>query len=630
MSKRKERILLSMMIMGLLSVIGGSMAATAYTSASDYLYRVPVAVKNSSGSTYTGLACSQINASALITGSYMNTDASDYRVQQGTTFPLTSFLDSTSTSDACAWIPVKNLANGATEDFSIYMGNTTAPIDQVGVWGSASDIATVAYDSSLNQTTTLHVKASSVTVENGTATDIVKLGDSYTLGINSSGYAFAELNTYSSTTPVDQDQQDTEQTYSVSGDILGQTFTTSSAFSVTSIDIYTRYISGSGTQFYVGIYTVDGSGSPLASGLVGSRAAIEPGTSGSFSYKTASFSPGISLSASTQYAIAITNDQNGNEEHRWGYENSNVLAGGQLWWDTSPSGGTWSGSMDAGNANRDRTFRVHSVQTGSVSVVGSTNLADSVHDLEFDFSSNTLNLKVDGSSIGTATSSIGLSTVSDPLVIASRSTDGIRSIRRVEIGTSSADADNVLDLTFTADTLTKTQSGASANGNRWVYTVQDVSGSAQTASMTLVSSLTSIPSTVSPLAATASIAPRVGETTPDPWGISFNSSVADPVQNAFSKTDTYKWPMSVLQPSFSAGGLPLQLGAAVIAVVLALFMGGAALLLTRIPAMGMIAAVISAGLIVALTPLPNIILVMMAILGISVSLLIPRFWESTA
>ena len=632
MSKRKERILLSMMIMGLLSVIGGSMAATAYTSASDYLYRVPVAVKNSSGSTYTGLACSQINASALITGSFMNTDASDYRVQQGTTFPLTSFLDSTSTSDACAWIPVKNLANGATEDFSIYMGNTTAPIDQVGVWGSASDIATVTYDSSLNQSTTLHVKASSVTVENGTATDIVKLGDSYTLGINSSGYAFAELNTESSTTPVDQDQQDTEQSFGVGAgiDILGQTFTTSSALNVTSIDIYTRYISGSGSQFYVGIYTVDGTGSPLASGLVGSRVAFEPGTSGSFSFKTATFSPGISLSASTQYGVAITSDNSGDEVHRWGYENSNVLAGGALTYDTSPSGGTWSGNMDVVNASRDRTFRVHSVQTGSVSVVGSTNLADSVHDLEFDFSSNTLNLKVDGSSIGTATSSIGLSTVSDPLVIASRSTDGIRSIRRVEIGTSSADADNVLDLTFTPDTLTKTQSGASANANRWVYTVQDVSGSAQTASMTLVSSLTSIPSTVSPLAATASIAPRVGETTPDPWGISFNSSVADPVQNAFSKTDTYKWPMSVLQPSFSAGGLPLQLGAAVIAVVLALFMGGAALLLTRIPAMGMIAAVISAGLIVALTPLPNIILVMMAILGISVSLLIPRFWESTA
>ena len=86
----------------------------------------------------------------------------------------------------------------------------------------------------------------------------------------------------------------------------------------------------------------------------------------------------------------------------------------------------------------------------------------------------------------------------------------------------------------------------------------------------------------------------------------------------------------MIQPSFEAGGLPLQRGAAIIAATLALFMGGAALLLSRIPAVGMVAAMLTAGIVVSLSPLPNVILVMMAVLGISVSFLVPRFWESSA
>jgi hypothetical protein len=229
-----------------------------------------------------------------------------------------------------------------------------------------------------------------------------------------------------------------------------------------------------------------------------------------------------------------------------------------------------------------------------------------------------------------ATSSVGLIGVSSPLVIASRSSDGIRSIRRIEVGTSSNDADNAVDLSFTPFKLTKTQSGAAANGHRWVYTIADDSGNGRTASMTLNSNTTTVAATVAPLVTDNNVAPRVGETTPDPWGTSFGGAVASPVADAFSKTDTYRWPLSVVQPSFETGGLPLQLGAAIIAATLAVFMGGAALLLSKIPAIGMLAAMLAAGMVVSLSPLPNVILVMMAVLGISVSFLVPRFWESSA
>ena len=632
-SKRKERTMMALVLASMLTIIAGSMIATAYTSANHYPNRVPVSVKNTTGSTYTGLACAEVNAQSLIDGNFMNTDASDYRVQQGTTFPVASFLTATDTTDACAWLPMTALANNFTSDFNLRMGITTAPMDMVGVFGRAADIATVAYDASLNPSNQLHIKASSVTVTNGSSTHIVSLGTAYTMGINSSGYAFADMNTESSTTPVDQDQQDTEQSFGVGAgiDILGQTFTTGDSLNVTSIDVYVRYISGSGSQFYIGIYSVDGTGSPLASGLVGSRVTFEPGTSGSFSYKTATFSPAISLSAGTQYGVAITNDNSGDEVHRWGYENSNVLAGGALTYDTSPSGGTWSGNMDVVNAARDRTFRVNSVTTGQMTIVGSTSLTDELpHDLQLDFASNRATLSVDGVSIGSATSSVGLTTVSAPLVIASRSSDGIRSLRRIEVGTSSNDADNAVDLSFTPLTLTRTQSGAAANNHRWVYSILDEAGNGRTASITLNSNATTVAATLEPLVTNNNVAPRVGETTPDPWGTSFGGSVASPVADAFTKTDTYRWPMSVIQPSFEAGGLPLQLGAAIIAATLALFMGGAALLLSRIPAVGMVAAMLTAGIVVSLSPLPNVILVMMAVLGISVSFLVPRFWESSA
>ena len=630
-SKRKERTMMALVLTGMLTIIASSMIVTAYTSANHYPNRVPVSVKNTTGSAYTGLACAEVNAQSLIDGNFMNTDATDYRVQQGTTFPVASFLTATDTTDACAWLPMTALANNFTSDFNLRMGITTAPMDMVGVFGRAADIATVAYDASLNPSNQLHIKASSVTVTNGSSTHIVSLGTAYTMGINSSGYAFVDMNTESSTTPVDQDQQDTEQNLSVSGDILGQTFTTGDSLNVTSIDIYTRYISGSGTQFIVGIYSVDGSGSPLASGLVGSTAPIDLGTSGTFSYKTATFSPAISLSASTQFGVAITNNQAGDAVNRWGYENSNVLAGGALTYDTSPSGGTWSGAMDVVNTARDRTFRVNSVTTGQITIVGSTSLTDELpHDLQLDFASNTATLSVDNVSIGSATSSVGMTTVSAPLVIASRSSDGIRSLRRIEVGTSSNDADNAVDLSFTPFTLTRTQSGAAANGHRWVYSILDESGNGRTASITLNSNATTVAATVAPLVTNNNVAPRVGETTPDPWGTSFGGSVASPVADAFTKTDTYRWPMSVIQPSFDAGGLPLQLGAAIIAATLALFIGGAALLLSRIPAVGMVAAMIAAGLVVSLSPLPNVILVMMAVLGVSVSFLVPRFWESSA
>ena len=628
-SKRKNNMLVATVLFGMLSVIAGALTVTAYTSPDHYPYRIPVSVLNSTGASYTGMTCAKVNAEQLVIGGFMNTDASDYRAQQGVNFPIKTFLTSTSTTDACAWLPMKNVTNNFAQDFNIYTGITTAVMDQYGVWGSASDYASVTYDASLNPSNKLHIKASSVTVE--TSTDIVNLGTSYQLGVNSSGYAYVQINDAGTSAVVEQTLQDAEQTLSVGGDILAQTFTIGgSSVSVTSVDIYTKYVSGSGTQFQVGIYGVDGSGSPLSTALVGSRANIGLGTNTSYSYSTATFSPAISLSASTQYGIAVTHDASGDEVHRWGYKNSDVLAGGKRWYDTSPSGGTWSGAMDADNPTRDRTFKVFK-SVNPITIVGSSSVADGMHDYEVNLAANVLDLKIDGVVIGTATVDVPLSTVTADLKIASRSTDGIRSMKRLEIGTSAADADNELDLTFTPFTLTRTQAGIPAYGHRWVYSISDVSGSAQTASLRLVSNTTTVDATLSPLSLNQlSTAPIPIDESLDPWGTSFGGSIASPVSDAFGGTVGYKWPLKVVQPSFDYGGLPLALAAAFLACVFAIFFGGAALLLTKIPAFGMIGALMGAVPVVWITPLPNVLMIMMFSLTLIIGFLMPRFWESSA
>tara|TARA_A100001037_G_scaffold298660_1_gene322763 strand:- start:1970 stop:3859 length:1890 start_codon:yes stop_codon:yes gene_type:complete len=626
-SKRKNMMLLSAVWLSLLSVMTASLAA-AYTSQNDYPYKIPVSVLNSTGATYTGMACAELNAQQLVSGGFMNTDSSDYRVQKAQTFPIESFLSSTSSTDACAWLPVKDVENNFTQDFSIYTGITTAPMDQYGVWGSSDDLASVSYDAALNPSNKLHIKASSVTAEN--TTDIVNLGTSYRLGITSSGYPYVTVNDAGTSALVEQTQQNSEQTLSASGDILGNTFTTSGATNISSVEIYTKYISGSGTQFQVGIYAVDGTGAPLVGGLVGSRANINLGTNASYSFTSATFSPAISVSGSTQYGVVVTSDAAGNEVHRWGYQNSDVLAGGKQWWDTSPSGGTWSGAMDSSNASRDRTFKVYE-SVSPVTIVGNSSVADAVHDFEVNLAASVLDLRINGAVIGTASVDVPLSTVTDDLIIASRTADGIRSMKRLEIGTSAADADNELDLTFTPLTLTRTQAGKAAHHYRWVYSISDASAAAQTASMTIVSNTITVDATTSPLTVTPkSTAPVPISETLDPWGTSFGGAIASPVQDGFVGAANYKWPLRVIQPSFDNGGVPLALGAAFLAAVFAIFFGGAALLLTRIPAFGMMGALIGAVPIVWLTPLPNVLMIMMFILTLAVGFLLPRFWESNA
>jgi hypothetical protein len=630
MRTRLTAISMAIMLTGLVAA-----PIVAYTTAADYPYRVPVNVKNTTGSTYTGLACAQFNVAGLISEGYMATTAQDYRIEHGTTFPAPSFLGATDTSDACAWLPVTELTNGSTDDFSIYMGVATAPLDQVGIWGSSSDIATVSYDAKLNPAKTLHVRVSTATV--GASTDLVTLGDSYQLGLNSSGQPFATIGATAATAVISQDTYSTYQTMSRAGDALGQTFTVGGDdIDVTKIEIFSKYNSGSGTDFYLGFYTVDGSGSPYKPGLQGSVAQLDLDTSTSYEWKTAEFSSPISLNQNTMYAIGTTSSGSGDTQHRWAQnETANPLGSdGSRWWNSE--GGAagmagWTGVMDAEATGHARTFRIYTGGGGSpITVTGSTVTADEEHYYELDFSSNTLVLKVDGVSVGSATNSTDMKTVTDQLVIASSSVDAIRSIGRVEVASTSADADNVLDLTFSSDTVTKTQTGSSGNGHKWVYSIADVSGNNLTASMSLVSNLTTVASTLAPMVVTTNTAPRGLETSPDPWATAFGSAVEDPIKDSFTKAEVYRWPMSVISPSFNNGGLPLQLGAAIIAATLAVILGGAALLLTRIPAFGLLGAIIAASVVIALTPLPNVLMVMMVMLALASSFLVPRFWESAS
>ena len=467
---------------------------TAYASeheTTSYDYRVPVTVTNEGASSVTSSVCVPLNISGLIAGGFMEANAEDYRAAYASTFPFASFLDSTSSNDACAWLGVKDLNGGFQRNFNLYMGNASASVDQRAPMAQ-DDLITVNNAADLHPAT-LYIKASSVTADANT--HIAHLEDSWTLGINDSGNAYASLGLSSATTAIDQSLQNLQQSWGPNPpyDDLGQSFQATLTGYITEVQIYNRNSSGSGSTSTMYITGLTG-GSPDSTKILYSQT-FTPNSGGSFAWTTITLNTPYAITSGTDYGLVVA-ASGGSTVQEWGYATGNPYANGQLYW----SGGAWSGPMSSTNSDRDRTFRI----TESTSLSGGPTLTGGLvndgnaHDLIIDYDGASFEFYIDGALAASTTTSGAAEASASDLYISSSSADMIRSIGAFSLATSPVAA-KTLDLAFESGSVAKTQTGASGNGWEWLYAVTDTGSGAHTTQLKLISDTDTLTSSLSPL-----------------------------------------------------------------------------------------------------------------------------------
>lgn len=151
-------------------------------------------------------------------------------------------------------------------------------------------------------------------------------------------------------------------TYSNDGSIAGadwqaQTFTTgSSAFKVTTIDLYLKNSDPAAQAVTVDIKAVDGTGKPTG-GVLSTGSCNEPG---SLSWVNCNVTD-YNLSPNTQYAIIVSCPAG---ILYWGYNNANTYAGGSRL-TSADSGATWTIQ-----STQDNDFKVNGLTPVSASITG--------------------------------------------------------------------------------------------------------------------------------------------------------------------------------------------------------------------------------------------------------------------
>ena len=467
---------------------------TAYASQHDttaYDYRVPVTITNTGASVTTSTVCVPLNVAGLISGGFMTTSASDYRADYASTFPYPSFIGNISGTDSCAWLGVENLSGGFQRNLSLYMGNASATIDQRAPMAS-SDLITVNNAVDLYPST-LYIEASSITADANT--HIAHLEDSWTLGINGSGNAYATLALSSATTAIDQSSQTTQQSWGPNPpyDDLGQSFQATLTGYITEVEIYNRNVSGSGSTHTMYLTGLTG-GAPDSTKVLHSQT-FTPNSGGSFAWTTITLSTPLAITSGTNYGLVIA-ASGGSTVQEWGYATGNPYANGQLYW----SGGAWSGPMGATNADRDRTFKITETTniSGGPTLIGGLVNDGNAHDFLIDYNGTSLEFYIDGSLAASTITSGAVEASASDLYISSSSADSIRSIKSFSLATSSSDA-KTLDITFNSGSVAKTQTGTSGNGWEWLYSVTDAGSGGHTTQLKLISDTDTLISTLSPL-----------------------------------------------------------------------------------------------------------------------------------
>tara|TARA_R110000824_G_scaffold82199_2_gene206152 strand:+ start:7994 stop:10855 length:2862 start_codon:yes stop_codon:yes gene_type:complete len=187
-----------------------------------------------------------------------------------------------------------------------------------------------------------------------------------------------------------------------------------------------------------------------------------------------------------------------------------------------------------------------------------------------------------------------------------------------------------VDYTFGANEISQTDAGDAGDGWTWEGTVADQSAYGNTGVYTLVRDPTSVTVTVGPAVA-ASILTTTTAAETDPALVSGdpNPGFGSPYVEGTTPA-SFSWPLSIVA-NINTGvtdGYPLQLLAWSLALIVGLAVAFGAYRMTKIIAWTIIASVGATSLIVFMTPIANVIIMLMAGTAVVSIFLIPRSWET--
>lgn len=196
MMKSRVALAIAVTVMFLLPV-GNAYALDGYD------YYVPIDITNGSGAEITGRMVFTVNAAGLIDGYYMQGDAGDVRLTDGTTEP---FMAGNLSHTAAAWYTdrITVPANSVVRR-NLWMGNETATLDQQWI-ADAADTVTVTDAASLDITGNLTISAdvNIATIPSGDAYILNKTG-AYWLKVGGNDTLAAGISATESPLPTSSD-----------------------------------------------------------------------------------------------------------------------------------------------------------------------------------------------------------------------------------------------------------------------------------------------------------------------------------------------------------------------------------------------------------------------------------------
>jgi hypothetical protein len=198
---------------------------------------------------------------------------------------------------------------------------------------------------------------------------------------------------------------------------------------------------------------------------------------------------------------------------------------------------------------------------------------------------------------------------------------------RMRLGdTSIASPTYQLDLSFEPNEMDQGQAGNSGNSWTWTGNVYDQSSNALTGTYTFVRDTTNIAVTAGPVTTTAAAAAAGAET--NPTIVSGDATlIADPYVEGTTVAD-FGFPLSLLATSAQAGSIPLMWFAGTFAIAASALVGFVTFRGTKTPAWTILMVMMSLGVLIYITPIPNITIYMVVPVCLALVMLIPRSFEA--
>jgi hypothetical protein len=200
----------------------------------------------------------------------------------------------------------------------------------------------------------------------------------------------------------------------------------------------------------------------------------------------------------------------------------------------------------------------------------------------------------------------------------------IGTVARIQQSDTAGTADH--DYTFQPSLMNQAQEGNSGNSWVWTGTVTDALAVGD-ATYKFVRDMTGITVTVGALGLVSPNISTAGETEIT----AVSGTVTTPVGNPYTNPNTtgdFGFPFNILAISAQAGSVPLQLLAMTIVLVGGVAMGLWAFKATRMPGVAILGAAVAAGMLIFLTPVTNMVMLLVVIPSLALVVLLPQPFEA--